>query len=61
MRLRERPEEVGNFPGSPNMPFPSTNMELLSCDVLADTLNSIISCYFIESMTLEPISLMPRF
>ena len=39
MRPRERLEEVGNFPGSLNIPFPSTNMELLSFDVLADTLN----------------------
>ena len=39
VRPKERPEEVGKFPGSLNIPFPSINMELLSCDVLADTLN----------------------
>ena len=39
MRPRERLEEVRKFPGSPNIPFPSTNMEFVSRDVLADTLN----------------------
>ena len=39
MRPRKRPEKVGNYPGSLNIPFPSTNIELLSCDILADMLN----------------------
>ena len=39
MRPRERLEEVVKFPGSLNIPFPSTNIELLSCDDLADMLN----------------------
>ena len=39
VRPRERLEEVVKFPGSLNIPFPSTNIELLSCDDLADMLN----------------------
>ena len=61
MRPRKRPEKVGNYPGSLNIPFPSTNIELLSCDDLADMLNrdafesllAVVSLKYVSSLTVK--------